>query len=414
MSPARRGGAAVLVTLAMLGVGGPVGCRLPQRTAPAPPGRAAPLPLPRPVRAVWVARFHYRDADDVRAIIRNCAAMGCNTVLWQVRGAGTVTYPSRLEPWTEEFGFADPGYDPLALAVAEAHRHGLRIEAWFNVLPGWQGPRPPPLANQLWNARPGWFLCDAGGQRQPLAILDAKTGKPANHYLLLNPCLPEVRQHIAALIDEIVSRYDVDGVHLDYVRYAWETIPDAEKKYPRDARTLELYYRETRKRPDDDPAAWKHWRAAQLTRLVADVRRVLDRRRPGAALTAAVSSNPRTAYDAYLQNGVAWLRSGLVDALMPMAYTEKPAEFAAAVEAYRHLVGGRRIVPGVGVYKHKAAHVMEQQLEYCRAAGGDFALFSYDSFYPNSQDRSDPNGPRAEAQAERQLRRAVLKRFAGS
>ena len=95
---------------------------------------------------VWVARFHYRYPDDVRTIIRNCADMGVNTVLWQVRGAGTVAYPSRLEPWLEEFGFTSPGFDPLALAVEEAHRRGLRIEAWVNILPGWRGPKPPRCA----------------------------------------------------------------------------------------------------------------------------------------------------------------------------------------------------------------------------------------------------------------------------
>ena len=64
--------------------------------------------MPDPVRAVWVARFHYRYPDDVRAIISNCARLGCNTVLWQVRGNGTVAYRSRIEPWSGEFNHRDP------------------------------------------------------------------------------------------------------------------------------------------------------------------------------------------------------------------------------------------------------------------------------------------------------------------
>lgn len=355
-----------------------------------------------PVRGVWVARFQYRYADDVREIVRNCAEMGCNTIFWQVRGAGTVAYPSKLEPWSQELDYADPGFDPLALAVQESHRQGLRIEAWVNVLPGWRGRQPPPMRGQLWNAHPDWFLHDAHGRRQPLG----------DFYVIVNPCLPEVRRHIVRVVEEIVTGYDVDGVHLDYVRYAWETTPDAEQKYPRDRRTLALYRHETGKHPDDDPSAWSTWRARQLTRLVGEIRQMLDCRRPGATLTAAVTRNPNSAYQQFFQNGVAWLRSGLVDALMPMIYTDTLSDFVASVNAYRRLVGDRRVIPGVGIYKHNTKTAMRQQLAHCTDRGGDFALFSYDSLHVTHQDRNG-NGPTSQKQTERALRRQVLAEFGG-
>src|SRR5262245_20494842 len=103
--------------------------------------RATAIPsaatLPRPIRAVWVARFHYHDAADIAEIMRNCRAIGANTVLFQVRGEATVAYPSKIEPWSREYDFADPGFDPLAIAIAEARKNDLRIEAWCNVMPGW-------------------------------------------------------------------------------------------------------------------------------------------------------------------------------------------------------------------------------------------------------------------------------------
>ena len=79
----------VSVCIVLAGAVSITGCRSPGAVPPtAVPGvrRAAPIPLPRPVRAVWVARFHYRNPDDIRATIKNCAAAGFNTVLWQVRG----------------------------------------------------------------------------------------------------------------------------------------------------------------------------------------------------------------------------------------------------------------------------------------------------------------------------------------
>jgi|GEM_PF-290382 len=384
------------------------GCRAPGG-GPQPsagvtsPWRPPPRPLPAQIRAVWVARFHYRQADDVRTIIRNCAAVGCNTVLWQVRGEGTVTYPSHIEPWSREFNFQDPGFDPLAIAVSEAHRHGLRIEAWFNVVPGWKGRQPPPtwLTSQLWYAHPEWFLHDAAGRPQPLN----------DNYVILNPCWPEVRRHIVSVVDELLSRYDLDGIHLDYVRYAWDGDKNGKERYPRDARTLALYRRETGRAPDDDPGAWDHWRANQLTRLVAEIRTTVERRRPGASLTAAVWRDPQLGYRQYLQNSVAWLRSGLVDALMPMAYTEQADRFVQDIELYRRLVGARRIVPGIGLYLHKTPDATAAQMRACADWGGSCALFSYEALFATAGDRQAQPQQRAEAQRLRQLRRQVLGEF---
>ena len=94
-------------------------------------------------RCIWVDRWDYRSADDVRRIVADCQRAGFTTLLWQVRGNGTVYYPSNLEVWAEPFQFKDPGFDPLAVAVQEAHAHGLRLQAWFNVMPGWTGDQEP-------------------------------------------------------------------------------------------------------------------------------------------------------------------------------------------------------------------------------------------------------------------------------
>ena len=299
-----------------------------------------------------MARFHYRYPDDIRTIMRNCARDGFNTVLWQVRGEGTVLYPSRIEPWSAEYGYRDPGFDPLRLAVEEAHRNGLRIEPWVNVMPGWKGPKPPPVRSQLWHAHPDWFLRDAAGARQPL-------GK---FYVILNPCLPEVRHYIASVIEEIVANYDVDGVHLDYVRYAWETTPNARDFYPRDPTTLSVYRQQTGRHPDD---------------------------------------NPREC-------------AGLVNAVMPMAYSAQLDDFERYIGAYRQLGTTRRIVPGLGLYKHETAEQTGRQLGRCRGWGGDFALFSYDSLHATAGDRGRNGKARVDASKKhlRQMRTGVVRRFA--
>lgn len=397
---------AFLATSLLMSLAVGTGCRFGGRPLGEPDiGGPRPLPLPTPVKAVWVARFHYHFPDDIRAIMRSCAQAGFNTVLWQVRGEGTVAYRSRIEPWSAEYGHRDPGFDPLAIAVAEAHKHGLRIEAWINAMPGWKGPKTPPIADQLWHTRPEWFLRDAAGQRQPLG----------NFYAILNPCLPEVRAYIADIVAELTRNYDLDGVHLDYIRYAWDTTPNARQLYPRDPATLRLYRQETGKHPDDDPQAWDHWRANQLTLLVGQIRDRLQLCRPGATLTAAVWSTPQVGYRSYFQNAVAWLRTGIVDAVMPMAYTDRLDQFEGYIGAYKTLVGRERVVPGLGVYKHETPEQMGRQLDRCRAWGGDFALFSYESLHASAGDRGGDGRARIDPgkQRLRQMRTGVLRRFAG-
>ncbi len=411
--PIHRAVACLFAVLVGLGAGCQTGTRGTRAPAQTPPAAARPGPasttaaaespppltrlaLPRPMRAVWVARMHYRYPDDVRTIVRNCAALGFNTIFWQVRGEGTVCFPSAIEPWSAQFDFRDPGFDPLALAVEEAHAHGLHIQAWVNVMPGWRGPRPPPVLNQLYLAHPDWFIRDEHDRRQPLHD---------DFYVILNPCLPQVRGYLTRVVREIVTGYAVDGVHLDYVRFAWDTTPDAKKRFPRDSQTLERFRSETGADPDTDPAAWDLWRATQVSRVVASIRGMLERDAPGTSLTAAVHANPLSAYRSYLQNGAHWLARGWVDALVPMVYVRDLATLQADLEAYERLAPGGRIVPGLGVYKLDLAS-LRRQLAWCMQRGGEFSLFSYTSLHASHDDRSGGTTPRD--RAARPLRRAAL------
>ena len=373
------------------------GCAFHEKADPRPIS-AAHSTLPRPIRAVWVARFHYQSPESIREIMANCAAMGFNTVIWQVRGQAAVCYPSRLEPWSETYGHRDPGFDPLAIACDEAHRHGMRLEAWMNTMPGWKGPKPAPQG-QLWNTNPDWFLLDAAGQRQPLG----------EFYVILNPALPEVRSHIVAVAEEIATRYPVDGIHLDYVRYAWDTEPGASKKYMRDPRTLDIYRQETGLAPEADAVRWDNWRADQITRIVDGIHQMLRRKRPGATLTAAVWRNPKLGFGNYLQNAATWLRVGLIDVAYPMVYTAKPQQLESDIAMYREAAPGKRIAPGIGVYLIKDGRTLETEMEMTRAWGGDVAIYAYESLVKGPLAGPPANPPR-NIEEERRL---ILSRYIG-
>ncbi len=353
--------------------------------------------MKEPIRAIWVTRYDYKTADDVRRIIDNCARGGFNTVLFQVRGNGTVSYPSKLEPWAEQFNYESPGYDPLALAIEEAHKRGLMLQAWVNVMPAWKGPDQPGIRNQLYFKHPDWFWYDQSGTRQPLN--HTVGGKSRGWYVSLNPCLPEVREYLVAVFHDLVARYDIDGLHMDYIRFPNESVVPGEKipDYPRDARTLALYHKTTGMNPDQDPAAWKQWRTNQVNQLVADVYRMVQDTRPSAVLSAAVGSVPARGLTHH-QDGLRWMTDGIIDQVYLMNYTDSVPKFAQRFAPWMNSESDTAVVPGLGIRqqleaKH-GADIAVAQIDVAVNSVKHFAVFAYSGIFDSNNNvltrQSDP------------------------
>jgi len=337
-----------------------------------------PVPPPAEIRGIWVTRYDYRTERDVVDIIHRCGELGFNTVLFQVRGNGTAFYESKMEPWADELGGRNPGFDPLAVACREAHARNIALHAYINVLPAWRGTNPPTNPNQLYNRRPGWFWFDQTGRRQPLQ----------SFYVSLNPCLPEVRRYIVDVCHDIVSRYDVDGLHLDYIRFPNEPPasgpPGAD--YPRDPRTVKLFVEQTGKHPDRDRAAWDQWRTDQITNTVRAINVMINLTKPKVVLSAAVGADPDSHRHVHFQDSIRWLREGLVDWVIPMNYTSNPREFAQRNQRFIPRLYRARLVPGLMVDRAELneaqtiAHV-RRQIDISRGQAKGYCLFAYSSLF---------------------------------
>ncbi|HSW45667.1 MAG TPA: family 10 glycosylhydrolase [Phycisphaerae bacterium] len=339
-----------------------------------------------PPRAIWVVRQAYRSPDQVIDIIDRCARAGFNTVLFQVRGNGTAFYRSLREPWSEEFPNGDPGFDPLAVAVTEAHRRGMALHAWVNVMPGWRGSGPPRDPRQLYNTHRDWFLRDQTGRLQPLG----------GFYVSVNPCLPEVRSYLVDVFEEIVTGYRVDGLHLDYIRCPLDKAPQG-SDYPHDARTLQLYRQATGGRPQDSRSRWTLWRQQQVTQLVRDIRSMCQRRRPGLRLTAACKPDIDMGRNDSFQDGPLWLNGNLVDAVFVMNYTADTGSFRRRQEAWMKSAPDRWVIPGLGAYTHGSDAVTIAQLDLADSWKRGFAFFSSNSLFdndPRSRQRLNAVQPR--------------------
>jgi uncharacterized lipoprotein YddW (UPF0748 family) len=410
-SPART---ALLAGLAVL----TAACQL-QVEEPPPRPPALPPDAPVEVRSIWVTRWDYRSPRDVARIMENAAALGFNTVWFQVRGNGTVYYPSAIEPWAWELTSdgpettgRDPGWDPLAVAIREAHARGLELHAYVNVFPAWRTQRyPPPASGQLWWARPDWFMADAAGRRM-IPRDNAVNPDVGDWYSFVSPGVPEVQDYLASLFAELAANYEIDGLHYDYIRYPFE-IQEVQEGYDDraqhlgnwsyDAVSLARFSRETgAASPDTDPEAWRDWRVAQVTATVRKIHEAVSAHRPGIVFTASVMADPDDARETKYQDYVAWLEEGILDAAIVMNYTDDVERFrkrAAMLLDARPAAGW--VVQGP-ILRH-GAEVARQQLDVAEALGADgYSIFSYSSLF--DREAGHTRRPLADELAPRLLR----------
>lgn len=373
----------------------------------------ASLPLPAArstTRAMWVTRFDYQTKDDILRIVEACRLASVNTILFQVRGNATASYRSPYEPWSEQLNGADPGFDPLAVAVQAAHDKGIALHAWVNVMPAWgYSLQPPRDPSQIYNKHKDWLWYDQKGELQPLS---------EKFYVSVNPCLPEVRRYLVDVMRDIVARYSVDGLHLDYIRFPSEVPEGVQRKsgtdYPRDKQTLALFKGETGKTPEQDPKAWTEWRTAQVSNLLRDIRRMVRETRIGVELSAAVGPEPDKA-SVYFQDVKTWLADDLLDAVYPMNYTGDMKQFDERVAAWRTLAANTPVVMGVSLEKGDIA-LNRAQLEAGLRRFHGYSMFAYSSLFDSANTTIAAQDEAAQFQRQQRRKRLlpILKELSGA
>ncbi len=362
---------------------------------------------------LWVTRWDFQTQQDVKTIIADASQAGVSDIFWQVRGQGDAYYDSPFEPWGEDLTLKrdkdnkvikdparslDPGFDPLRLAIGEAHAKGIKLHAWINVMPMWKGTDQPIDKRHQLLTHPEWRLKDATGQPQALS----------EGYVVVNPVLDEVQDHIVRVVEDIADRYEIDGVHLDYIRFLSDEL-DSDKLYPGDARSLSLYARMVGDRATVGQLNRTRYRAWIRDRITTLVQRIGDESLEGhddVVYSAAVWRRPDLARDKYLQDATRWVNDGIVDLIMPMIYTNDDAQFSGDLAAWNSVVDRRRVVPGIGAYKHVGSNqtITQASLGHPRR----FVLFAYSTIFESV----NPGQARTpEEHRDRELKRDALAQF---
>lgn len=312
-------------------------------------------------RALWVTRWQYESPRDVKRIMRRAADAHLNVVYFQVRGQGDAYYASHYEPWAESLAGRlgrRPRWDPLAVAVSAAHANGIKLHAWMNAYSMWQGDRPPPRTRPLhWYHKRGWRVASRYRVRGRWRYHTQRLGE--DEYLWASPGNPGVRDHIVRVAVDLVSNYNVDGLHLDRLRYPGP-------QYSWDAGSRAAYAvanRAYRKAHHGRRLSRAAWQRRRIDDLVGRINRGVKAVNPRVQLTVAawgIYTNrwgwPRVSDGLvdYYQDSQRWARRGIVDALAPMTYwdIQHVPKWGVLVRDFVRHQGRAFIWPGIAAYSY--------------------------------------------------------------
>ena len=331
--------------------------------------------IPRELRGVRVSLFSWThvDADTMKerieSVMLRAGNARFNAVFFQVRGQAEALYPSPIEPWSKLVGGKDPGFDPLAYAIEVAHRGGLEIHAYVNLLSLWNEDTPPADPEHLYHRRGPRVDADSSW------VCFGEDGRPMARDYYLNPALPQVKSYLKRVVRHLVESYDLDGIHFDRVRYpgaAYLNDPYSLAQFAADGAVSSI--------------ARGDWARERLTDLVEDVVAEALLVKPYLAISAVTWGLYRSAdisgyepfksgYVEYYQDAIGWLDRGIIDFIVPKIYwdiPEPPPNFHDLwTDFQKRTPNHRYIIPGMRVRQEwLASGETVSQVHLVRSTGG--------------------------------------------
>jgi uncharacterized lipoprotein YddW (UPF0748 family) len=336
------------------------------------------------IRALWVVRDALTTPGDIDRCIDLAVQTRFHILFVQVRGRANAYYDSSLEPPAHDLRYPIRDFDPLRYMIAKAHAAGIEVHAWVNVYFAWSNGDVPPPEGHVVRTRPDWLVTDADGVRADERSVGEWKADGIEGYFV-SPFSALARDHVVAVVADLIDRYDVDGIHLDYVRF-----PGAAYGFGLEARTR--FALDWGFDPADlhkDPAlvsavigvgaaasldsVWAARRSQQVDSLVLALRDVSA----GLPLSAAVVADPQSARKDKGQDWVGWVHRRWMDFVVPMAYNYRPGDFRDWVQIMHNTIGRDRMLVGLAIYGGRDAYVDRSIniLRVDRVSG--FAIFSY-------------------------------------
>ncbi len=319
---------------------------------------------------VWVTRKSLENIESIEEMLKKIARLGISRAYVQVVGRADAHYRSVVLPRAEEL---ESDLDGLQKSIDLARDLSVNISAWMNVNLVWSFGKRPLSPEHVVNAHPDWITYDRNG----LSMLDYSSSDLDEVFgPFIDPGVPEVKAFTAAIAKEIAG-YDVEEVHLDFVRYPFLDFgynPLALKYYERWSKKTGVF---------DSEESFESFRLDSVTEQVRMISQAV--REQGKKLSCAVFDDySERAVRERLQPWMSWLEDGLIDSAVVMAYGKDPEEVIRRVDNLSRLHGSLKgIRIGLGAFNYSSRldtfmGLIERTLEYEPDEITLFALSSID------------------------------------
>jgi uncharacterized lipoprotein YddW (UPF0748 family) len=340
----------------------------------------------REFRGIWVAAVNNIDwpskaglstwdqQQELLAILNRAVALKMNAIVLHIRPSADALYESKLEPWSQYLtgrqGRApEPRYDPLAFAIAESHKRGLELHAWFNPY------------------RAHYSRDTSGAAATHIVRTNPGMVRQYSRFLWMDPGDPAVRRRAIRTIVDVVKRYDVDGVHIDDYFYPYPENDASGKRvdFP-DSATYARYRRGGGGLAKDD------WRRRNVDLMVEEMFKGVRATKPWVKVGVSPFGIWRPGYpeqirgfDAYAEiyaDSKKWLQNGWLDYLAPQLYwpIARPEQSYPVLLAWwvKENTKQRHIWPGLATYRiadttaarHIPSDEITEEIRVTRAQNG--------------------------------------------
>ena len=338
--------------------------------------------------AMWVVRDQIKTSESVDKIIDFADRNGFTDLFVQVRGRGDAFYKSAIVSRSQNL--RKNNFDPLKYVLDKAHPENLKIHAWINVFLLWSSNDKPQDKNHLYYQHPEWLSVDANGVKDiNRKSRDFKRINTEGVYL--SPMVPEVKDHLVQVVKEIVENYNVDGIHLDYIRYpknCYDFNEIGRKRFKdiyavdpillsisnksyftgMEAKTIETLMEK-----------WTDFRRDAITELIVEIREKIITTRKPIVLSAAVKPDPFEARNHFYQDWEKWLKLGYIDFAVPMNYTSNAERFEEILLKINPLIAKEKIWMGIGVYNQGRYEALTKIMVSYSNGYDHLVFFSYKS-----------------------------------
>lgn len=336
-------------------------------------------------RGIWITRENLVSKKIIDKIIDTASKGGFNNLLVQVRGRGDAYYKSKFVPIAEDIKGSLEEFDPLQYFIIEAHKKNIKVHCWFNTYFLWSSPEKPKNRNHLYFTRPEWFCV-----QNDLINKNQNNSQIQTNLIFISPGIDDVRNYLFNVIREVVDSYAIDGVHLDYVRYADENFCYNEilrKKFFSLYNVDPLDLVENPERIEKSfgkdrlwefERRWQNFRGEQITIFVRQIKNYIEKENSSILFSTAVVPDVNRARNNFFQFWDDWINNQYVDFVVPMNYVISQDEYRNNIEKMLKCVPKENIVMGISLM-NQSRYKVASKIFLTKSFGiEDFCLFSYD------------------------------------